>query len=358
MSALPVRSWRCSASTILTILIAGTPYSNQNERGPPLTPPPPNTSLGGRQLTTTPPNPYRHRRSLKAKPESYTTPPPTPYTESEISKLSEYYTDAQLTSLLAGESVIDPTHFHHRHRRPDYDPMKLKYLDDLSTLDPILDTPSGPLTYTPGHPLQPLPRLKDLLTPSAANSATGDPPWMREASLKTGFSVADIRRLRTKVLVSHSVVNQTHMGKIRKMYCLAVAGNGNGLVGIGEGKSVEYSEAHRIATYLAVRNMMPVPRYEDRTIFGNLDIKVGAVELKLFNRPPGFGLRTSQYIFEIAKCLGLSDLSAKVSRSRNPMNVCKATIQALRSQKLPETIARGRGKKLVDVRKVYYNGAV
>ena len=72
----------------------------------------------------------------------------------------------------------------------------------------------------------------------------------------------------------------------------------------------------------------------------------------------GFGLRTSQYIFEIAKCLGLSDLSAKVSRSRNPMNVCKATIQALRSQKLPETIARGRGKKLVDVRKVYYNGAV
>ncbi|PUU79506.1 hypothetical protein B9Z19DRAFT_1114416 [Tuber borchii] len=315
---------------------------------------------GARQLTTTTLNPYHHRRTLKAKPESYTTPPPSPYTEGEISKLSKYYTDTQLASLLAGESAIDPTHFHHRHRQPDHDPMKLKYLDDLSTLDPILDAPSGPQTYTPGHPLQPIPRLDDLLTPSASttNSSTGDPPWFHEVSLRTGFSVAEIRRLRTKILASHSVVNQTHMGKIRRIYCLAVAGNGNGLVGIGEGKSVEHSEAQRIATYMAVRNMMPVPRYEDRTIFGNLDIKVGAVELKLFSRPPGFGLRTSQYIFEIAKCLGLSDLSAKVSRSRNPMNVCKATIQALRSQKLPETIARGRGKKLVDVRKVYYNGAV
>ncbi|CUS07602.1 unnamed protein product [Tuber aestivum] len=317
---------------------------------------------GGRQLTTTPPSTYRHRRSLKAKPESYTTPPPTPYTEGQVSKLSEYYTDAQLASLLAGESAVDPAHFHNRHRRPDHDPMKLRYLDDLSILDPILDSPTGPQTYTPGHPLQPLPKLQELLTPSAsttaANSATGEPPWMREVSLRTGFPVADIKRFRTKILVSHSVVNQTHMGKIRRMYCLAVAGNGNGLVGIGEGKSVEHSEAQRIATYMAVRNMMPVPRYENRTIFGDLDIKVGAVELKLFTRPPGFGLRTSQYIFEIAKCLGLSDLSARVTRSRNPMNVCKATIQALRSQKLPETIALGRGKKLVDVRKVYYNGAV
>ncbi|RPB03882.1 hypothetical protein L873DRAFT_1800415 [Choiromyces venosus 120613-1] len=318
---------------------------------------------GVRQLSTTTTSPYRHRRTAKAKPESYTTPPPTPYTPSEVSKLSKYYTDEQLTSLLAGESAIDPEHFHNRHRQPDHDPMKLRYLDDLSTLDPILDLPTGPQIYTPGHPLQPIPRLDDLLTPSTSTNttsggSTGDAPWIRQVSLKTGFSAAEIKRLRTKTLVSHSVVNQTHMGKIRKIYCLAVAGNGNGLVGIGEGKSVEFSEAQRIATYMAVRNMMPVPRYEDRTIFGNLDIKVGAVELKLFSRPPGFGLRTSQYIFEIAKCLGLSDLSAKVSRSRNPMNVCKATIQALRSQKLPETIARGRGKKLVDVRKVYYNGAV
>jgi small subunit ribosomal protein S5 len=38
------------------------------------------------------------------------------------------------------------------------------------------------------------------------------------------------------------------------------------------------------------------------------------------------------------------------------MNTVKATVKALLSQKHPEDIARARGKKLVDVRKVYYAG--
>jgi len=40
------------------------------------------------------------------------------------------------------------------------------------------------------------------------------------------------------------------------------------------------------------------------------------------------------------------------------MNTIKATFQALMSQRLPEEVARGLGKKLVDVRKVYYDGNV
>lgn len=70
----------------------------------------------------------------------------------------------------------------------------------------------------------------------------------------------------------------------------------------------------------------------------------------------GFGLRCQQYIWEICKCAGIADLSAKVHRARNPMNMVKAAVKALLSQKHPEDIAVGRGKKLVDVRKVYYAG--
>ena len=40
------------------------------------------------------------------------------------------------------------------------------------------------------------------------------------------------------------------------------------------------------------------------------------------------------------------------------MNTIKATFQALVSQKIPDDVARGLGKKLVDVRKVYYGGNV
>lgn len=60
----------------------------------------------------------------------------------------------------------------------------------------------------------------------------------------------------------------------------------------------------------------------------------------------------------MCRAAGIWDLSAKLPRSRNPMNTVKAAYQALLGQPNPEEIARGRGKKLVDVRKVYYGGAV
>lgn len=60
----------------------------------------------------------------------------------------------------------------------------------------------------------------------------------------------------------------------------------------------------------------------------------------------------------MCRAAGLHDLAARVGRSRNPMNTVKAAYEALRSQRNPEEIARARGKKLVDVRKVYYAGRV
>jgi small subunit ribosomal protein S5 len=72
----------------------------------------------------------------------------------------------------------------------------------------------------------------------------------------------------------------------------------------------------------------------------------------------GFGLRVQHLIFEMARAAGLQDLAARTPRSRNKMNVIKATWEALCNQKLPDEIARARGKKLVDVRKVYYGGSV
>ncbi len=60
----------------------------------------------------------------------------------------------------------------------------------------------------------------------------------------------------------------------------------------------------------------------------------------------------------MARAVGISDLAARIPRSRNPMNTVKAAFEALTNQPDPEEIAIGRGKKLVDVRKVYYGGAV
>lgn len=60
----------------------------------------------------------------------------------------------------------------------------------------------------------------------------------------------------------------------------------------------------------------------------------------------------------MCRALGVHDLAARIPRSKNPMNSVKATYQALMNQPDPEAMAVGRGRKLVDVRKVYYGGSV
>lgn len=183
-------------------------------------------------------------------------------------------------------------------------------------------------------------------------------PHMDRLMKQTGLNKDDIRKIRVKSLVDHRVVNQTRMGKIQSYYFLTIAGNGNGMLGIGEGKAAEPEDGKRQAMMAAIRNMKPIPRYENRTIFGEVEGKVSASVVKLSSRPPGFGNRCQHLIFEMARAAGLSDLSARCDRSRNKMNVVKATYQALMSQRLPDDIARARGRKMVDVRKVYYEGSV
>jgi small subunit ribosomal protein S5 len=114
-----------------------------------------------------------------------------------------------------------------------------------------------------------------------------DSAGLKRLSLQTGFSEQEIKRFRYKNLVSHRVVNQTRMGKIASQYLLAVAGNGMGLLGIGEGKATEPEDAYRQAKMNAIRNMKPILRYENRTVYGEVDGKVGAVQVKLSARPPG-----------------------------------------------------------------------
>jgi small subunit ribosomal protein S5 len=106
----------------------------------------------------------------------------------------------------------------------------------------------------------------------------------------TGYTARQLSALRVKTLISHRVANQTRLGKIYKQYFLAVAGNGNGLLGIGEGSADEMSSARLQAQYRAIRSMQPIKRYENRTIFGTVNGKVSATELELYTRPPGMSI--------------------------------------------------------------------
>ncbi|GAB7362728.1 hypothetical protein MBLNU230_g3034t1 [Neophaeotheca triangularis] len=219
----------------------------------------------------------------------------------------------------------------------------------------FMHSPKGTLDSQQDHLAPEIPKMN---TPGLQFDTEEVDPRMERLLKQTGLDEDEVKRLRVKNLVYHRVVNQTRLGKIQSLYFLTIAGNQQGMLGVGEGKAAEEEDGRRQAMMAAIRNMKPIPRYEGRTIFGEVEGKVGASVVKLSARPPGFGNRCQHLIFEVARAAGISDLAAKTPRSRNKMNVVKATWEALMSQRLPEDVARARGRKLVDVRKVYYGGAV
>ncbi|KAF9374863.1 28S ribosomal protein S5, mitochondrial [Podila verticillata] len=179
-----------------------------------------------------------------------------------------------------------------------------------------------------------------------------------EASLPHGLTKHDLSKFLKRALIVKRTSNMTTAGKVPSMYALVVVGNGDGIAGYGEGKDDEVARAVRKATNRAMRNLTAFDRYDDRTIFHDIDHKFHATKIQFRSRPPGFGNRCNHYIHEICSCIGILDISAKVWGSRNPMNVIKATFEALSSkQKLPEDIARGRGKRMVDVQHTYYGAS-
>jgi small subunit ribosomal protein S5 len=133
----------------------------------------------------------------------------------------------------------------------------------------------------------PIPKIHDprVQYPTIDDDATT--LGLQRVSQQTGYSVKELRQFRTKQLLLNRVANQTRKGKIYSLYAITVAGNGDGLVGIGEGKAFEAEDAINKSKLRALRNVMPVPRYEKRTIFGELHSKVGGCTVHLMSRPPG-----------------------------------------------------------------------
>ncbi|RGP70661.1 30s ribosomal s5 [Fusarium sporotrichioides] len=231
-----------------------------------------------------------------------------------------------------------------------------------TNLELIQDGPAGvDRTYTAEAPdLGKVPGVKGLYKHAVDPEDQGqdDSGKYQEIKRLTGMTLKEIRALLTKGLVTRWVSNQTRLGKVRSTSVVAIAGNGNGRLGLGMAKSTEPGVAEETAQMLAIRNMKPVRRYENRTIYGNVSSKISGTVVELMARPPGFGLRCPHRIFEMCRAAGIHDIAARMPRSKNPMNSVKAAYQALTNQPDPEQIAIGRGKKLVDVRKVYYGGAV
>lgn len=303
------------------------------------------------------------------------------------SMLKKYYSPELIKSIKMAQTLI-PNETNDIFRPPTHAKFHPPYFDDFSKIDNYWDYKPGLpndhtndvsdiTTFSWDQTQQPLPgdglvvppgvsksKLMATLASGTAGSSTGKTSKTLDVALglhkQSGLDIDYItKKLVMKPLVTKRVSNQTAKGKIASFYALVVVGDRNGMVGLGEGKSREnMAKAIFKAHWDSIRNLKEIPRYEDRTIYGDIDHRYHGVKLYLRSVRPGFGLRVNHIIYEICECAGIKDLSGKVYKSRNDMNVAKGTIEALvNSQKTLGEIALGRGKKIADVKNVYYSSS-
>lgn len=212
-----------------------------------------------------------------------------PYTAREKELLAMRYTPEQMQVIEEGEKAVSARDMVEQGRLRG-DAFRPTYIDDFSTLRPLVDKPARLAldeAQQETHEAKGRSHEKKLRIPGVQYGSDVADPHMTRLCQQTGLTSEEIQRLRVKNLVTHRVVNQTRMGKIQSLYFLTIAGNQDGMLGIGEGKAAEDEDGRRQAMMNAIRNMKPIPRYEERTIYGEVEAKVGASIVQLSSRPPG-----------------------------------------------------------------------
>ncbi|KAF9067235.1 hypothetical protein BDP27DRAFT_1365076 [Rhodocollybia butyracea] len=149
-----------------------------------------------------------------------------------------------------------------------------------------------------------------------------------------------------KFILSRRIISQqTGKGKIKHYQVFAVVGDGDGLVGMGMGTSLEVPAAQTSAYVNALKNMDYVSRYEGRTIWTPIRSKYRSTQIDMRPRPMGFGLRCQPVLHQILKAAGIKDISAKVRGSRNPVMIMQGTLKMLHGGWNPLGLGDGIGGK-------------
>lgn len=126
---------------------------------------------------------------------------------------------------------------------------------------------------------------------------------------------------------------------------LTVVGDGAGRVGYGFGKAREVPVAISKAMAQARKNMVNVSLRND-TLHYAVRGEHGATKVYMQPASDGTGVIAGGGMRAVLECAGVRNVLAKSYGSRNPINVVRATVDALGKLRSPDEIAAKRGKSL------------
>lgn len=129
---------------------------------------------------------------------------------------------------------------------------------------------------------------------------------------------------------------------------LTVVGDGNGRIGFGYGKAKEVPIAIQKAMEKARKNMVNIS-LNDGTLFYPVQSKHAGSSVFMKPASEGTGIIAGGAMRAVLEVVGVHNVLAKSYGSRNPVNVVRATIDALNNMDSPESVAAKRGKTVEQV---------
>ena len=126
---------------------------------------------------------------------------------------------------------------------------------------------------------------------------------------------------------------------------MVVVGNQNGEVGWGYGKAnevpISVEKAVKDTSHHKIRIQL-----KGTTIPHEVEGRFGSARVLLLPANPGTGIIAGASVRAVVESVGLKDILTKVRGSTNPINVVKATFDALQKLRTREDVARLRGVEI------------
>ena len=151
-----------------------------------------------------------------------------------------------------------------------------------------------------------------------------------------------------KLVTVNRVAKVVKGGRQFGFTALTVVGDGDGRVGFGYGKAREVPVAIQKAMQSARKSMRRVNLKGD-TIPYDANGFHGATKVYMQPASDGTGVIAGGAMRAVFECAGVRNVLAKSYGSRNPLNVVRATIGALKDIHSPRQIAAKRGKKIKEI---------
>jgi small subunit ribosomal protein S5 len=148
--------------------------------------------------------------------------------------------------------------------------------------------------------------------------------------------------LEERVVQINRVAKVVKGGRRFSFSAVVVVGDGQGHVGAGLGKAGEVPEAIRKGVEDAKKHLICIPTI-GTTIPHEVNAEYSAARVMLKPASQGTGVIAGGSVRAVMEAAGVRDVLTKVHGSTNPVNVVRATLQALRDLRSAEELSARRG---------------